>query len=212
MLDLLDEVLREPTFPEKDFDEIAPQRPATLEKEQTDPNALASNSSAARSIPIRSTDIRYRPTIKEAIERLDKVDARRRHQSSTRNRSAARSANWSSSATSTSDSTLQRLEAIFADWKTTVPFERITHMAQPKMAGAKEYIQTPDKEGALRGRPAFRARSDTAKDYPALAMGNYLLGGNSIPGSGCGCGKRGACVTAAAHAIRLIRKIHSASS
>ncbi len=177
VLDLLEEVLRSPTFPEKDFDEMRRSDRQDLEKKLTDPRALAGNRIGRALNPYPNTDIRCVPTIHEAIERLDKVtlaDVVKLY----KEQLGGTVGELVLVGDFDADSTAKRLEAIFADWKTTVPFERITHMAHVQVAGAKEVIKTPDKEGAVYVAGLQFAEIDTAPDYPALAMGNYLLGGN----------------------------------
>src|SRR5205085_10906387 len=73
LLYLTREVLREPTFPEKEFDILKRNSRQTYEKGLTDPQALAGNALRRKLSPYGPDNIRYVPTIQESIDRLDKV-------------------------------------------------------------------------------------------------------------------------------------------
>ena len=47
-----------------------------------------------------------------------------------------------------------------------------------KVAGGTDSILTPDKEGALYLAAQVLPLKDSSPDYPALLMGNYILGGS----------------------------------
>src|SRR5439155_17824975 len=63
-------------------------------------------------------------------------------------------------------------------WKSNVPFERIARKANPRIPGERKEILTPDKESAVYLAGETFLMSDTSPEYPALLMGNYLLGGS----------------------------------
>ena len=72
---------------------------------------------------------------------------------------------------------LQRaLQAGFGDWNAGEPFTRVPQPLLPSK-GETLRLVTPDKQNAdLRARLPI-ALSDMDADYPALTLGNYLLGG-----------------------------------
>ena len=177
LLDLIEEVLRQPSLPEKDFDELRRSDRQELEKQQSDPQALASNKLSRELNPYPETDIRYRPTIDEAIARIDKV-AHADIVKLYKGQLGGSAGELVLVGDFDLDNTLKRLESIFGGWKSAVPYERITRKANDKVAGMKALVRTPDKEGAVYLAGLQFAEMDTAKDYPALVMSNYLLGGN----------------------------------
>jgi zinc protease len=64
-------------------------------------------------------------------------------------------------------------------WKAAKPYERIPMPLQP-VAGAERKILTPDKANATYvAGLAFDCRDDDP-DYPALVIGNYILGGGTL--------------------------------
>jgi len=177
LLDILAEVLREPSYPEKDFDELRREHRQELEKSLAEPGSLASNSFSRQINPYPKTDIRYVATIQEQIDRLDKTtraDVVRVY----KEQLGGQVGELVLVGDFDMEATLKRLEAIFADWKTEVPYRRISHSAATKVAGKKENILTPDKENAYFLGGLTFAETDTDADYPALTMGNYILGGS----------------------------------
>jgi zinc protease len=74
------------------------------------------------------------------------------------------------------DATLKDLEAIFADWKTAVPYRRIPSVLVEGVKGSRQSLNTPDKEAATFAAGMRFAMDDTAPDYPALLIGNEVLG------------------------------------
>ncbi len=67
---------------------------------------------------------------------------------------------------------------LFGDWKSPRPYARIP-LRIAEVAPVDDVINTPDKANAvLRAGMLLRVRDDNP-DYPALLLGNYLLGGSS---------------------------------
>src|SRR5207302_10405148 len=71
--DFLGEVLREPSFPEKEFDVIKRNRKQVIEKQMVDPQGLAFRSLMRQLKPYPKEDIRYIPTFAEALQRVEKL-------------------------------------------------------------------------------------------------------------------------------------------
>jgi zinc protease len=177
VLDLVREILREPAFPEKEFDVLKRNRKQELEKELTDEKALAVRKLTRTLNPYPKDHILYTPTIPEAIERLEKVNVA----------DVARIYNDQIGGTAgeivlVGDfdvvKTVQQLGSLVADWKAGVPYQRITRKANDKIPAAKETIDVPDKEGAIYIAGMTFPYEDTAPDYAALETGNYILGGS----------------------------------
>ena len=68
---------------------------------------------------------------------------------------------------------------LLGDWKSPAPYVRLADPYQAVKAG-EELIETPDKANAifLAGLPL--QMQDTAPEFPALVMANYMLGGGSL--------------------------------
>ncbi len=176
VLELLQEVLRKPTFPDNEFDEIRRQHVQSISKSMTDPQALAGNSFQRQLNPYAKTDIRYRPTLEESLDRWNKV----KREEIVRLYQEQLGARGEIVIVGDFDveAVTKQLETIFANWKAQHPFAVIHETANTKVAGKKENINTPDKENAvyLAGHTFPLKKGDP--DYAALLIGNHLLGGN----------------------------------
>ena len=73
VLELLGEMLREPTFPAGEFDVLKRQTRDALEQGRTDPQALAFRALQRSLSPYPKDDVRYVPTVEESVERLEGV-------------------------------------------------------------------------------------------------------------------------------------------
>jgi len=179
LLDLTREVLREPTFPEKEFDILKRNSRQSYEKGLTDPQALAGNSLRRKLSPYGPDNIRYVPTIQESIDRLDKVtvaDIARLYKEQV----GASSGELVLIGDFDPMAVVPQLEKIFAGWSSKTPYERVTRVAHVKTPGSKETIQVADKENAIYlGGLQFTMRDDDP-DYAAAEMGNYILGGSGF--------------------------------
>jgi zinc protease len=69
-------------------------------------------------------------------------------------------------------------EELFGDWKSPHPYARIAPLVAD-VPPVNDLIETPDKANAvLRAGVLLKLRDDDP-DYPALLLGNYILGGSS---------------------------------
>jgi zinc protease len=175
VLELVREVLREPTFPQKEFDELKDTHKQSLEKALTDPQALAIRTLTRALDPHPKDHILYTPTIEEDLQRLGKVtlaDVVRIYH----DQIGGTQGEVVLVGDFDADKSIKQLEGLFADWKAKVPYERIARSANTKVPPAKENILTPDKEGATYVAGVTFPYIDTAPDYAALQVGNYILG------------------------------------
>jgi len=176
LLQLMQEVLRKPTFPADEFEEIRRKQTQSISKNMTDPSALSTNMFQRLLHPYPKDNIRYRPTLEEGLERWNK--ATRDEVVSLYKDQVGATGEIVVVGDFDVDETLKQLEAIFAGWKTPVKFEVIREVANTEVPGKKENINTPDKENAVyyAGHTFPLKKGDP--DYAALLLGNHLLGGN----------------------------------
>ena len=94
--------------------------------------------------------------------------------------SARRPAKWRSSAISTRPKYPKILGETFGGWKGKQSYARIPRMNFPDVPGGLQQILTPDKANAVYVAGMAFAMKDSDPDYPALVMGNYVLGGGTL--------------------------------
>jgi zinc protease len=179
VLTLLGEVLREPVFPESEFEILKRVQRQSLEKSQADPDALAGRALMRKLSPYPPDNIRYVPTILESIKRLDAVtrdQVARMYQEQL----GAQKAELALVGDFDPRAAEKQVAAMLGDWKASVPYERIARPARTDVAGSREQIVTPDKENAVYLAGYQLALTDQSPEYPALTIGNYLLGSSGL--------------------------------
>jgi zinc protease len=73
----------------------------------------------------------------------------------------------------------KEIETLFGTWKSPAHFERVKYGFQ-KIAPVNQTIETPDKQNAVFIAATRLHISDKDPDFPALVMGNYMLGGGFL--------------------------------
>jgi zinc protease len=78
------------------------------------------------------------------------------------------------------DAVLPRIQEMLNGWKSDTAYEEVLKPGDIEVAGKRQTILTPDKANATYfGATAFPV-SDEHPDYPALVLGNFILGGGSL--------------------------------
>jgi len=177
VIELLGEMLREPAFAKKDFESLRAEMLSKMEEQLSDPIANASVLLMQHLLPFPPDDVRYTPTIKEAIERLRRVSAA--------DLTSLHKRLWGSSSAQLSvvgdfdpAAVKADITKAIASWKSPKPYQRIPLPFQANKPG-DDTINTPDKEMAfVAAGQALEVRDDDPA-YPALYMFNYMLGGSA---------------------------------
>lgn len=175
-LQLLAEILREPSFPEAEFDQAKKQRVAGLENGRTDPAGLARlalDRSLNRYTP---TDVRYVATLDESLAEVNAVtldEVRKFHAG------FYGASNGAVIVVGQFDPAALRkaVEAAFGMWRSSSPYQRITN-SFTKTAAANVKIETPDKTNSQFEAGLGIAMADTDPDYAAMVLANYMFGGS----------------------------------
>jgi zinc protease len=177
-LELLREVLREPTFPEGELDTMRRQLLASVRQAQADPQALASVELRRKLRPYPADDVRSVATFEEAIRRLEKVtveDVRKvyEEQLGATAGEVAIVGDFDAAATATA------LGDILKDWKSATPYRRVEESVDTSVPGGRIVLETPDKANAFYTAGLRLAIDNNHADHPALVIGNFIFGGGS---------------------------------
>lgn len=175
-LRLAAEILREPSFPESEFEQAKKQRIAGIENRRTEPNALAPLALERALNPYPRNDVRYVGTIDEDIEDVNKVtldDVKKFHREfyGTSHGEMVVAGQFDRAAVS------KAAEELFGTWKSPAPYKRIVtdfHKTTP----VNLKIETPDKQNATFEAAMNVPMKDTDADYPAMVLANYIFGGS----------------------------------
>jgi len=179
VLEILRQILREPLLPESEFQVIKTEGVTQLESNRSEPTALASNRVARQLSNYPPDDVRYVATLDENIRRTK--DATIEQVRKVYNEFlGAEHGEMAIVGDFEPSEALSALNRTFEGWKASQSYERIERPAQSDIKPIKESIETPDKENAVYFAATIFPMKDDAPDYPATAMGNFILGGGSL--------------------------------
>jgi zinc protease len=175
-LKLAAEILRSPSFPDSEFEQVKKQRLAGIENQRTNPGSIASLALARTLNPYPKDDPRYAPTLDEEAAELSKVTLDDVKKFYTEFYGAS---HGEIAFVGQFDPTEARKTAaeLVGDWKSPGPYERITSSYQ-KIAPINVKYETPDKQDATFAAGLPTEMKDTDPDYPAMVVANYMFGGS----------------------------------
>ena len=178
VMKLVAEVLREPSFPASEFATLQQEQLASVEQRKSDPSALGFNAYFRHIRPYPKEDVRYIATPDEEAAEIRSTklsDLRQFH-------ADFYGAGYGELAIvgGFDAPEMSRLvDDLFSGWKSRRPYTHIASTYQ-EISPAQQTIPTPDKASAsfVAGLPL--ELHDDDPDYPALALGSYLLGGGFL--------------------------------
>jgi zinc protease len=178
VLTLVSEVLHSPSFPQAEFDTLRQQQLAGLEEESKDPTSLASTALRRYRLPYARTDIRYTPAIEEQAADLKAAtlnEVRQFHQQfyGAAHGELAVVGDFDARAVSALAGKL------FNGWNSRASYARVPSEYR-EVAPVSQTIATPDKANAFMIAAVNLKLSDQDADYPALLLGNDILGGDPL--------------------------------
>jgi len=179
VLGLLKQILREPTLPADEFEVLRRQNLASLEEQLADPASLAIIRVRRTVSPYAKTDVRYTPTIEEDIERYKSVTADQIKKLYT-DFLGSQAGELAIVGDFDVDANTNILREALSGWGSKQSFARIPKLDFPKVPGGMQQILTPDKANAVYMAGMAFPMKDSDPDYPALVMGNFVLGAGTL--------------------------------
>jgi zinc protease len=178
-LEILRQILREPTLPGSELEVLKNEQLAGIEQGRSDPIRQGLNHILRLLSPYSSDDVRYVPTLDEQIERtknvsLDQIKTLYQEFLGAQHGELVIVGDFEPS------EILPILTKAFEDWKSDKPYERIDRPFQADRKPQRETIQTPDKANAVFLAALSLPIKDDHPDYPALLAGNFILGGGAL--------------------------------
>jgi zinc protease len=178
-LDLLTEILREPSFPEKEFELLKAEVRDALDKGRTEPQVLAFQEIARKMAPYPKDHPLYHPTLDEEMEQV-KSATLKDVTSLYAEQMSAQAAEVAVLGDFDPEPTLKQIKTMLSDWKSTVPHKRISRPAHPEVPGSRTVINTPDKANSVWVAGLSFPVGDTDPDAVPLEVGNYIFGSGSL--------------------------------
>jgi zinc protease len=174
-LRLAAEVLRQPAFPESEFEQIRLAQVARFESQRSEPQALVFNALDRHLSPYPAGDPRSTATLDEDIDHFKNVtlaDAKKFY--------AGFYGASDAELAVTGDfdpAEVQKLATeLFGSWKSPAPYSLVRRSWQ-KLETLNRTIETPDKANAFFAAGMTMNVGQTDPDYPALLFANTMIGG-----------------------------------
>ena len=177
-LQVVADILKNPVFPESEFEELKRQQLAGIESQKSEPVALAVTAYQRRMQPYPAGHPLYPATIEESIAQLTALTL-----AQVRGVHTDLVGGSDGDLAVVGDFDRAAVEAFardaFGAWRSPAPFARLVrrHFEVPQFT---ESIETPDKANAffIAGQN-LRIRDDQP-DYAALIIGNFVMGGGFL--------------------------------
>jgi len=176
-LQLVAEMFRNPIFPEKEFEQLKLAILSSIENQRSEPAARAGIQIERHLMPFTPAHWLYTPTIEERIERINQLtldEVKRCH----RDFYGSTDAELSIVGDFDPKMVIDAVQQSFGDWKSPKPYQRISIPYQA-IPAIDINLETPDKANAVYQAGMNLKIRDDNPDYPALVLGNYLLGGSA---------------------------------
>ncbi len=176
-LRLAAEVLREPAFPETEFEQIRTASIGRIEGQKNEPQALTIAAMNRHLNPYPTGDPRAIETIEESIDGLKKLtlaDVKKFHADfyGTSNAELAVVGDFDVAE-------MQKLaNELFGSWKSPTPYTMIQRSWR-KVDVVNQTIETPDKANAFFATGMTMALNEEDPDFPALFFANTMIGGGT---------------------------------
>jgi zinc protease len=178
VLKLVGEVLKDPSFPADEFEKLKNEQLANIESQRSEPQSIAFNRIQRHVSPYPKSDPRYTSTFDEEVTNIKTVtlDQVKKFYKEFYGASAA---TLSIVGDFDAAETKRLVTDIFGPWKSPATFKRMEAKLFPVQT-LNEAIETPDKANAFFvANYQFEMRDDNP-DYPALVLGNFMLGGGFL--------------------------------
>jgi zinc protease len=177
-LRLVAEVLKEPIFPANEFETLRQQQLTGIEQNKSEPGFLANNLMQRKLNPYPRTYPLYTFTVDEQIEEIKAAtveDVRKVYADLV----GGSFGDVAIVGDFPADSVSAVLRELFGGWRSPRPFARLKrqHFDTRKFV---EKIETPDKANAIFFAGQNLQVRDDSRDYAALVLGGYMLGGGFL--------------------------------
>lgn len=178
VMNLMGEVLREPVFPSNEFEQLRQEQLAEIEQARSDPQAMAVTFLQRHTTRYPKGDVRYVSTPDEEVNDINAttLDDIKKFYHDFYGASAGELA-------IVGDFDAKEISAlttsIFGAWKSPRPFARVARVYQ-EVPPLTQSLEAPDKANAFFVAGLNLNMRDDDPDYPAMLLGNYMLGGGFL--------------------------------
>jgi zinc protease len=178
VLSLVAEALKEPAFPSQEFETLRQEQLSELESMRSDPQGLASTTYSKLLDLYPQGHPRAAKSIDEMIAeskaaRLEDIKAFHAAFYGADHGELAVVGDLDQAALR------KQIDELFGAWKSRTPYERLTATYKASQSTTRS-LETPDKANAMVIGGINLQVNDQDPDYPALVLGNFLMGGGFL--------------------------------
>jgi zinc protease len=178
VLTLVAEILKEPAFSKEEFERLVSETITQVESQKSEPNAVAQIAYRQHMDPYPKGHVRHVSSLDEALAayktaKLEDVLAFHK------GFYGASSSQLSVVGDFDDQAVEAQVKTLFGDWKSPQAYQRIPKRLKDVQPLDKK-LETPDKANAFFLAGLDKPMKDSDPDYPALLMGNWMLGGGAL--------------------------------
>jgi zinc protease len=179
VLRLAGEVLKDPSFPADELEKLKSEQLAQIESSKSEPQAIVFRDFSRHISPYEKSDPRYTPTFDEKVADIKAVtlDEIKKYYKDTYGVTSGTTLSVVGDFDAAEMKSL--MMEIFGSWKSASPYNRLPAKLFPVTAMNKA-VETPDKANAWYVSGYNFEMNDQHPDYPAVLLGNYMLGGGFL--------------------------------
>ena len=177
-LKLVSEVLQDPVFPADEFEKLKSEQLANIESQRSEPQSIAITKIQQHINPYPKSDPRYVASFDEHIADINALkpeEVRKFYKDFYGTSYATLSVVGDFDA----DEIKNLVAGLFSTWKNAASFTRLVNKVFP-VTPTNLSIETPDKANAFFIAAFNMEIRDDNPDYPAMILGNYMLGGGFL--------------------------------
>ncbi|MDJ1501910.1 pitrilysin family protein [Xanthocytophaga agilis] len=178
VLKLVSEFIQTPNFPVEEWEKLKQEKLAQIEEQKSDPQSIAYTELNRYINPFPKSDPRYNFTFDEQIAELNALTIDQIKQFH-KDFYGASNANLAISGDFDEKEIKDLVTQSLANWKSPKPYSRLTRTYQD-IAAINKSFETPDKANAMFFAQVKLPINDNDPDYPALLLGNEILGGGFL--------------------------------
>lgn len=175
---LVAELLKTPTYPDKEFAELQRQQVNAIARQMTEPDAQAFNAMLRSLDATPAGHVKHVRTLPESMAAKQAVtveQVRSFHQQF----HGAGQATFAAVGEFDAAALKSQLTSLFGTWNAAQPYTRIPGTV--RVAGAaRQVLETPDKTSSMLLVTQALPMKDSDPAYPALLMANHMLGGGAL--------------------------------
>ena len=178
VIKIVADMLKNPSFDANEFDKLKQEQLAQIESQRSEPQAIAGMMFQRTMNPYPKEDVRYTQTPDEQVASINatKLDDLKQFY---KDFYGAQNATFAAVGDFDEAAVKKEVMADFGSWKSKKPYSRLVSEYKD-VKPTPQAFETPDKANALMLAGVNIPLRDDDPDYPALVLGNYMLGGGFL--------------------------------